>query len=247
MPRVTPKASAKLAKAEMYRKLIVEAAEQVFAERGFDEAKMQDIALAAGIALGTLYTVFPGKVELYGAIQEQRGREMIEGISNALARVGAARFDRAIQGYDGVVDACRRGIDAYVRVLIERPAFLRMHLRDGLSWTDPSARRTGEELATLERGMSLAVSLLKVGIERGFLHGESRPEVVLKMMVAAHQVQLQDWLDRGAEQTDVGPLIERMQQHFVRAFVVEAPGAAARERASAGAHKPAKQGKTARG
>jgi AcrR family transcriptional regulator len=235
MARVTPKASAKLAKAEMYRKLIVEAAEPVFAERGYDEAKMQDIALAAGIALGTLYTVFPGKAELYGAIQEQRGREMIEGIY------------RAIQGYDGVLDACTRGIDAYVRVLVERPAFLRMHLRDGLSWTDPSARRSGEELVTLERGMSLAVSLLEVGIERGFLHGDSRPEVVLKMMVAAHQVQLQDWLDRGAAKADVGPLIERMQQHFVRAFVVEARGSAARERTVVGALEPAKQGKTARG
>jgi len=221
MARVTPKASAKLAKAEMYRKLIVDAAEQVFAERGYDEAKMQDIALAAGIALGTLYTVFPGKVELYGAIQEQRGREMIEGIHFALTRGGTSRLDRAIQGYDGVVDACARGIDAYVRVLVQRPAFLRMHLRDGLSWTDPSARRSGEEVATLERGMSLAVSLLKAGIERGYLHGESRPEVLLKMMVAAHQVQLQDWLDRGADQDEVTGLIERMQQHFVRAFVIE--------------------------
>jgi AcrR family transcriptional regulator len=209
MARVTPKASAKLAKAEMYRKLIVDAAEQVFAERGYDESKMQDIALAAGIALGTLYTVFPGKVELYGAIQELRGREMIEGIY------------RAIQGYDGVLDACTRGIDAYVRVLVQRPAFLRMHLRDGLSWTDPSARRSNEEVATLERGMSLAVSLLEAGIERGYLHGENRPEVLLKMMVAAHQVQLQDWLDRGADQDEVRPLIERMQQHFVRAFVSE--------------------------
>jgi AcrR family transcriptional regulator len=216
MARVTPKTSAKLAKAEMYRKLIVEAAEQVFAERGYDEAKMQDIALASGIALGTLYTVFPGKVELYGAIQEQRGREMIEGIY------------RAIQGYDGVIDACTRGIDAYVRVLVERPAFLRMHLRDGLSWTDPGARRSGEELATLERGMSLAVSLLEVGVERGYLHGESRPEVILKMMVAAHQVQLQDWLDRGADQDEVGLLIERMQQHFVRAFVVRSSASKAR-------------------
>jgi AcrR family transcriptional regulator len=229
--RVTPKASAKLAKAEMYRKLIVEAAEQVFAERGYDEAKMQDIALAAGIALGTLYTVFPGKVELYGAIQEQRGREMIEGIQLALTRGGSSRFDRATEDYDGVRDACARGIDAYVRVLVERPAFLRMHLRDGLSWTDPSARRSGEEVATLERGMSLAVSLLRAGIERGYLHADNRPEVLLKMMVAAHQVQLQDWLDRGAAQDEVAALIERMQQHFVRAFVSE-PRAEKRKTAS---------------
>jgi AcrR family transcriptional regulator len=206
----SPKEGAKRAKAEMYRRLILEAAERVFAEHGFDEAKIQDIALGAGIALGTLYSVFPGKQEIYAAIQEQRGREMIAGIYGA------------IQGYQGVVDACERGIDAYVRVLVERPHFLRMHLRDGLSWTDPSSLRSGEEVATWERGMGLAVDLLKLGIERGYLH-PSRPELVLKMMVATHQVQLRDWLERGARAAEVDELIASMQQHFVRAFVSTSP------------------------
>jgi AcrR family transcriptional regulator len=201
-----PKEGAKRARAEMYRRLIVEAAEPVFAEHGFDEAKMQDIAQGAGIALGTLYSVFPGKSELYAAIQEQRGREMLEGIYNA------------IQGYSGVADACQRGIAAYVRVLVERPHFLRMHLREGLSWTDPSSLRSGVEVATWERGMSLAVDLLRMGIERGFLL-PNRPELVLKMMVATHQVQLSDWLERGAQASEVDALIADMQRHFVRAFV----------------------------
>lgn len=204
-----PKQDAKRAKAEMYRRLIVEAAEPVFAEHGFDEAKMQDIAHAAGIALGTLYTVFPGKSELYSAIQEQRGREMLEGIYNA------------IQGYSSVSDACQRGIAAYVRVLVERPHFLRMHLRDGLSWTDPSALRNSVEVATWERGMSLAIDLLRLGIERGYLL-PNRPELVLKMMVAMHQVQLDDWLVRGARASEVDALIADMQRHFVRAFVRDA-------------------------
>jgi AcrR family transcriptional regulator len=204
-----PREGAKRARAEMYRRLILDGAEKVFAERGFDEAKMQDIAHGAGIALGTLYSVFPGKNEIYAAIQEQRGREMIEGIY------------RAIQGHAGVVDACARGIDAYVRTLVERPHFLRMHLRDGLSWTDPSSLRNAVEVATWERGMSLAVDLLRLGIERGYLHA-SRPELVLKMMVATHQVQLRDWLERGARNDEVDALITSMQAHFVRAFVRDA-------------------------
>jgi AcrR family transcriptional regulator len=206
--RVSPKDGAKRAKAEMYRRLILDAAERVFAEHGFDEAKMQDIAQGAGIALGTLYTVFPGKTEIYAVIQEQRGREILESIY------------RAIQGYDGVVDACSRGIDAYVRVLADKPYFLRMHLRDGVSWTDPKTLRSGEEVATLERGMSLAVSLLQIGIDRGYLQGDIRPDVLLKMMVAMHQVQLQDWVDRGAAPGEIDGLIRQMQQHFVRAFVL---------------------------
>ena len=209
---LAPKDGAKRAKAEMYKKLILDAAEQVLAERGYDDAKIQEIAQRAGIALGTLYTVFPGKTEIYAAIQEQRGQEIL------------ARIYGAIQGYQGVVDACERGIDAYVRALAERPAFLRMHLREGLSWTSRSALRSGEEVATWERGMDLAVGLLQAGIERGFLYPESRPELVLKMMIAMHQVQLQDWLERGASAAAIAPMIARMQQHFVRAFVRERTG-----------------------
>jgi len=209
---MSPKDGAKRAKAEMYRRLILDAAERVFAEHGFDDAKMQDIAQGAGIALGTLYTVFPGKTEIYGEIQEQGGREILEAVY------------RAVQGYGSMVDACARGIEAYVRTLVSRPYFLRMHLREGLSWTNPKTLRSGIEVATLERGTSLAVGLIASGIERGFLNGENRPDVLLKMMVAAHQVQLLDWLERGAASREIDSLIERMQQHFMRSFVRDAEG-----------------------
>jgi AcrR family transcriptional regulator len=217
MARVTPKDSAKRAKAEMYRKLILESAERVIAENGFDDAKIQDIAQGAGIALGTLYTVFPGKNEIYDAIQELRGREILEGIY------------RQIQGYTDFLDASMRGIEAYVRCLAERPNYLRMHLREGLSWADRQVLKSGEQVATWERGMSLAVSLLKAGIERGLLHADDPPELQLKMMIAAHQVQLRDWLERGASTDEIPSLITRMQGHFRRAFVREPKSASLRE------------------
>ena len=210
MARVnTPKEGAKRAKAEMYRRLILESAEKVFAEHGFDDAKIQDIAQGAGIALGTLYTVFPGKTEIYDAIQELRGREILESIY------------RQIQGYSDFLDASMRGVEAYVRSLTERPHYLRMHLREGLSWTSREVLKSGEQVATGERGMSLAVNLLQAGIERGLIHGDNPPELLLKMMIAAHQVQLRDWLERGADAAEIPALIERMQNHFRRAFVCD--------------------------
>ena len=69
--------------------------------------------------------------------------------------------------------------------------------------------------------MSLAVNLLSAGIERGLLHGDNPPELLLKMMIAAHQVQLGDWLERGADVHEIDSLIERMQNHFRRAFVCD--------------------------
>ena len=209
MARVTPKESVKRARAEMYRGLILEAAEVEFAAHGYENAKMQDIAQRSGIALGTLYTVFPGKTEIYDAVQELRGREILDHIA------------RAIQGHPDFPEVALCGIEAYVRYLVERPHYLQMHLREGLSWTDRAVLRSGEQVATWEQGVKLATTLLKLGIERGFLHADNAPELQIKMLIAAHQVQIRDWLERGAHEAEVPALIVRMQEHFRRAFVRE--------------------------
>jgi AcrR family transcriptional regulator len=201
------KAAAKRAKTEAYKHLLLQSGEQVFAEHGYDAARIQDIAQGAALSLGTLYTVFPGKTEIYTAIQTLRGAEIL------------GEIQAAMQGQAGVLETALSGIAAYVRCLVQRPHYLRMHLREGLSWTQRSSLRTGQEVATWERGVALAVGLLERGIESGFFHADNPPELLLKMMIASHQVQLRDWLDRGAERAEIELLIRRMQEHFRRAFV----------------------------
>lgn len=208
MTKLLPKDTAKRAKADTYRKLIVEAAEQVFAEHGFEAAKIQDIAQGAGLSLGTLYSVFPGKHEIYVAIRALHGEEVVREVAAALS-----------SGQTDALDATLRGIDAYVRCLVRRPYYLRMILREGLSWTQRSWLRTGEEIATWEQGLNLAVSLLSAGIERGLFYGDNSPDVLLKMMIASQQVQLLDWVERGAASAEIDALIARMQDHFRRAHV----------------------------
>jgi len=201
------KSAARKAKVDTYRRLLTESAERVFAEYGFDDAKIQDIAQGAGLSLGTMYSVFTSKSEIYDAIQDARGGEIFHEIQAALPGPG------------GIFEASMRGIEAYVRCLIARPHYLKMHLREGLSWSARGSLRTGEQAAVWERGAQLAIGLLTQGIERGFFHADNPPDVLLRMMVAAHQVQIQDWLDRGAEQTEIPSLVLRMQEHFHRAFV----------------------------
>src|SRR5262249_13217196 len=65
MPRMKKKNSnLEAARSRMYHDLIFECAERVFAEKGFDESTMQDVAAEAGISLKTLYATFPGKNEI---------------------------------------------------------------------------------------------------------------------------------------------------------------------------------------
>jgi AcrR family transcriptional regulator len=62
----------------LFRNAILEAAEAVFAERGFHGARIQDIAEHARIAVGTLYNHFEHKDEVLVALLEERTEELLE-------------------------------------------------------------------------------------------------------------------------------------------------------------------------
>ncbi len=67
------------------RRTILEAAEAAFARRGLRAARMEDVADAAGVAVGTLYNHFADRDALLGALVDARRREVADGIDRALA------------------------------------------------------------------------------------------------------------------------------------------------------------------
>jgi len=189
----------------MYRSAVLEAAERVFAERGFEAAKMQEVAAAAGVALATLYSVFPGKAELYAAIHERRGNELLETAGTA-----------AIADRDAVA-LLLEGVSRYVGYFVEHPDFLRMHLREGAAWAMPGrTMRTKEQRLAWSEGVRRIAQLVARGIADGLIV-DDEPERVAKMMIAMQQVQLADWIER-ASATDPDVLIERVRGLLVRAF-----------------------------
>lgn len=52
------------------REAIIEAAVQVFSEKGYHNARMEEIAIAAGIGKGTIYEYFDSKLHLFQAVME---------------------------------------------------------------------------------------------------------------------------------------------------------------------------------
>src|SRR5262245_30296963 len=75
---------------------ILEAARAVFADRGFNNATMDEIAVVAGVAKGTLYLYFPSKRDLFIAALRQgvvelneRARREIEAAATTAERVRA--------------------------------------------------------------------------------------------------------------------------------------------------------------
>jgi TetR/AcrR family fatty acid metabolism transcriptional regulator len=64
---------------------IIEAAIEVFAEKGFHAARVSDVARRAGVADGTIYLYFKSKDDLLLSIFEQKMDELIDGVRAAIA------------------------------------------------------------------------------------------------------------------------------------------------------------------
>lgn len=98
---------------EQRREELLTAARRVFAEKGFHEAKVGDIAKAAGVAKGTVYLYFEDKRSLFSEL-----------IDNLFMRLSAAilRVDTGAN----VAAQIKHNIRAILSVLVDDPDTMRM-------------------------------------------------------------------------------------------------------------------------
>ena len=85
---------------ERTRSLLLDAAEQVFAEKGFTPASLDDIARAAGYTKGAIYKHFATKEDLFLAVSDRYWRRYFDNFAEVLSaatEVGAAELDAVAQ------------------------------------------------------------------------------------------------------------------------------------------------------
>lgn len=85
---------------EHTRSLLLDAAEDVFAEKGFTAATLDDIAYAAGYTKGAIYKHFSTKEELFLAVSDRYWRRYFDNFAEVMAsskQVGARERDEIAQ------------------------------------------------------------------------------------------------------------------------------------------------------
>jgi AcrR family transcriptional regulator len=167
-----PRLSLRDERKALTRRRLVDAAESVFARRGFHGASVEEVAREAGATTGALYSNFAGKEDLFLALFEETIAADVRAYSEAFS-AGAAAEEQG-----------RGPADHWMRILRERPNYFPLFVE---FWTyavrEPEMRkRFAERLATLRESNARLVE--KGARERGF---SPNPELAqrLGLVIAA--------------------------------------------------------------
>jgi AcrR family transcriptional regulator len=120
---VTPVTQAEAARrrrmpASERRQVILAAALEAFAERGFDEVTLDEVATRAGVSKALIYEHFASKRELTRALLDTYVHELLGRLAEAIATAEPGE------------ERMRTGVDAVLRFVEERPGAWRMLFRN---------------------------------------------------------------------------------------------------------------------
>src|SRR5438128_12666454 len=115
-------APSKAEQSEVTRAALVDAAEALFADRGFAETPTEAVVKAAGVTRGALYHHFTDKTDLFRAVYESLERRMIARVEDAVAGL-TDPLAVLHRGAEAFLDACLEPAVQRI-VLLEAPALL---------------------------------------------------------------------------------------------------------------------------
>ena len=136
---------------------IIEAAAQVFAERGYHGASTQDIAEVLGIRQASLYYYFASKEIALEQVCLRGVEGFIEGA------------EAVVQGKGSAAEKVRRLIRTHLQPTADRGAYVKVFLRERHRLPDASRRRVGRMSRRYER---LVQEILELGVKRGEFRGD---------------------------------------------------------------------------
>jgi AcrR family transcriptional regulator len=119
---------------EATQEAILEAAELAFARDGALAARMESIAQAAGVSVGTLYNHFHDRDALIDAVMRARQGTLVTALDEALALTARRPFEAALDALVAATQAHFARHDAFLTVLMEAE-----HLKLGPKVLQPAA------------------------------------------------------------------------------------------------------------
>ncbi|MFP6664193.1 MAG: TetR/AcrR family transcriptional regulator [Deltaproteobacteria bacterium] len=191
------------ARVRMYRELVFDSAERVFARTGFRASRMEDIAAEAGISLRTLYATYRGKSELYRQIEETRIGQLF---ASVIIEDGLAPLPRL-----------HSVVRCYLEFLMSHSSYLRMHLRQGQNWAVEIDDAEGDLEGRISLGVPELAKIFREGMDQGTFH-DGDPEVAARLLLASQQILLAGWVrsdEAKAPEQIIAEVVTQIERMFV--------------------------------
>jgi len=160
--------------------------------------------MSSDVSLATVYKTFAGKGAIYDAVHGKRMTELIEFSTGSLGAI-ASPLERLLAA-----------IAKQVEYFASHPNYLRMHIRDGLSWATASGISGINREPAVETWRA-GIAMMTAGIKAATDAGEMvpmRPELLTQLMIAALQVWLTSWIE--AEVREEPPVVAAELVDFLR-------------------------------
>jgi AcrR family transcriptional regulator len=156
-PSATPQPGLRERKKQRTRELIAETARELFAERGFEEVTVAEIARAADVAETTVFNYFPTKEDLVYWRLESFEAALLDAIrERAPGESALAAFSRFVLEQRGLLaerdSAAREQLAAVTRMIASSPALRAREQQVYARYTESLAALLAEEAgdATIE-------------------------------------------------------------------------------------------------
>ena len=166
--------------ADQTRQDLLEAALDIFSRKGYQAARLEDVAQAAGVTRGAIYHHFGGKNELYMALIEHA------------AALGNTVIERAVEEGGTFLEIIRRVVVDALSLLEEDPRFSKVM---ALSLATPEmaelTRRRRAEAQTLVENIS---GFFRLGIEGGELRPDLEPQTAARALLGYQNGLVMLWL-----------------------------------------------------
>ena len=180
------------------RRLLLDVARDLFAERGYAGTATEEIVQRAGVTRGALYHQFRDKEDLFRAVYEEVERELTENMASGLrSRISrdSDAWERMRAGNEAFLDAC---LDpAFQRIaLLEAPSLLGWNVRSHVA----------------RHGLDMIRRVLEMAIEQGLI--EPQPVEPTAHLVRAilneAAVLLARSPDPAAARAEIGAAVDRL-------------------------------------
>lgn len=179
-----------------YREAILDAAERVFAQRGYHEAKIADIAAETGVSVGTLYNHFDSKEAVFLAIAERSHDHFL------IATRGAFETKDPVERLWALVRAAFQFAD-------ERGALFSVYRQIGLLSEADFSRLGAEIQARHARFLEQLSGWFQEAADAGVVRADVSSRHLASAFAGTMNAFISDWLENGRKErlTDSSDLL----------------------------------------